>query len=163
MLRYPDIDPVALHLGPLQIHWYGIMYVVGFAVAWWLARRQAARPGSTWTNEDVDDLIFWAMVDGGCCPGSELVRDVPLHGTAGGEVDVVDAALSILGMGGIALASWCGLTDHPSRDQRADRPRVRGRRSRPGLDTPLRWSGERCSPRDQLAHQYKAGSGKWPP
>jgi phosphatidylglycerol---prolipoprotein diacylglyceryl transferase len=62
MLRYPDIDPVALHLGPLQIHWYGIMYVVGFAVAWWLARRQAARPGSTWTNEDVDDLIFWAMV-----------------------------------------------------------------------------------------------------
>ncbi len=62
MLRYPNIDPVALHLGPLQIHWYGIMYVVGFAAAWWLARRQAARPGSTWTNEDVDDLIFWAMV-----------------------------------------------------------------------------------------------------
>jgi phosphatidylglycerol:prolipoprotein diacylglycerol transferase len=62
MLRYPDIDPVALHLGPLQIHWYGIMYVVGFAFAWWLGRRQAARPGSTWTNEDVDDLIFWAMV-----------------------------------------------------------------------------------------------------
>jgi len=62
MLRYPDIDPVALHLGPLQIHWYGIMYVVGFAFAWWLGRRQAARPGSTWTNDDVDDLIFWAMV-----------------------------------------------------------------------------------------------------
>ncbi len=62
MLQYPQIDPVALHLGPVQIHWYGIMYVVGFAVAWWLARRQAARPGSTWTREAVDDLIFWAMV-----------------------------------------------------------------------------------------------------
>ena len=62
MLHYPKIDPVALHAGPVQIHWYGIMYVVGFAVAWWLARRQAARPGSTWKSEDVDDLIFWCMV-----------------------------------------------------------------------------------------------------
>ena len=62
MLHYPKIDPVAVHLGPIQIHWYGIMYVVGFAVAWWLARRQAARPGSTWKGEDVDDLIFWCMV-----------------------------------------------------------------------------------------------------
>jgi len=62
MLHYPDIDKVALHLGPLQIHWYGIMYVVGFAAGWWLARLLAARPGSTWTNEDVDDLIFWSMV-----------------------------------------------------------------------------------------------------
>ena len=62
MLHYPNIDPVALHLGPLKIHWYGIMYVIGFAVAWWLARRQAKRPGSTWKAEQVDDLIFWAMV-----------------------------------------------------------------------------------------------------
>jgi phosphatidylglycerol:prolipoprotein diacylglycerol transferase len=62
MLHYPNIDPVALHLGPLQIHWYGIMYVIGFAAGWWLGRRQAARPGSTWKAEQVDDLIFWAMV-----------------------------------------------------------------------------------------------------
>lgn len=62
MLRYPDIDPVALHLGPLRIHWYGIMYVVAFGVGWWLGRRQAARPGSTWSRDDVDDLIFWSMI-----------------------------------------------------------------------------------------------------
>ena len=62
MLHYPQIDPVALHLGPVQIHWYGIMYVIGFVAAWWLARRQAARPGSSWSAEAVDDLIFWAMV-----------------------------------------------------------------------------------------------------
>jgi phosphatidylglycerol:prolipoprotein diacylglycerol transferase len=62
MLTYPNIDPVALSLGPVQIHWYGIMYVIGFAAAWWLARRQAARAGSTWNAEQVDDLIFWAMV-----------------------------------------------------------------------------------------------------
>jgi phosphatidylglycerol---prolipoprotein diacylglyceryl transferase len=64
MLRYPNFDPVALHLGPVQIHWYGIMYVIGFAVGWWLGRRQAARPGSTWKPEDVDDVVFWAMMGG---------------------------------------------------------------------------------------------------
>lgn len=62
MLHYPHIDPVALSLGPVNIHWYGIMYVIGFAAAWWLARREARRPGSSWKPEQVDDLIFWAMV-----------------------------------------------------------------------------------------------------
>jgi phosphatidylglycerol---prolipoprotein diacylglyceryl transferase len=62
MLTYPDIDPIALNLGRLKIHWYGIMYVIGFAAAWWLARVRAKRPGSTWKPEQVDDLIFWAMV-----------------------------------------------------------------------------------------------------
>src|SRR5262245_36522152 len=62
MLTYPNIDPIAIHIGGKGIHWYGIMYVIGFAVGWWLARRQAARAGSTWTAEQVDDLIFWGMV-----------------------------------------------------------------------------------------------------
>lgn len=62
MLEYPNIDPVALAIGPLRIHWYGIMYVVGFAAAWWLGRRQAARPGSTWNAQAVDDMIFWSML-----------------------------------------------------------------------------------------------------
>jgi len=62
MLRYPHIDPVAVRLGPLKIHWYGIMYLLGFAAAWWLARRRAARPGSTWTAADVDDYLFNAML-----------------------------------------------------------------------------------------------------
>ena len=38
------------------------MYLLGFAAAWWLARRRAAQPGSTWTPNDVDDLIFFAML-----------------------------------------------------------------------------------------------------
>jgi phosphatidylglycerol---prolipoprotein diacylglyceryl transferase len=62
MFQYPKMDPIALSLGPVQVHWYGIMYVIGFAFAWWLARRQAARPGSTWNADDVDDVIFWAML-----------------------------------------------------------------------------------------------------
>lgn len=62
MLKLPSIDPVAVHVGPLRIHWYGIMYLVAFAVAWWLARRRAAQPGSTWTAQDVDDFVFYAML-----------------------------------------------------------------------------------------------------
>ena len=34
MIPYPQIDPVALSMGPLSIHWYGLMYVVGLAAAW---------------------------------------------------------------------------------------------------------------------------------
>ena len=62
MLTYPHINPIALQLGPLRIHWYGIMYLVAFAAAWLLARRRAALPGSTWNARDVDDFIFYAML-----------------------------------------------------------------------------------------------------
>jgi phosphatidylglycerol:prolipoprotein diacylglycerol transferase len=62
MLTYPHIDPVAIALGPLKVHWYGIMYLVGFAGGWWVARRRAAQPGSTWSPIDVDDLIFFAAL-----------------------------------------------------------------------------------------------------
>jgi phosphatidylglycerol:prolipoprotein diacylglycerol transferase len=62
MLVYPHPDPVALSLGPLQVRWYGLMYLVGVLAAWWLARRRAARPGSTWTANEVDDLIFYCAL-----------------------------------------------------------------------------------------------------
>ena len=62
MITYPDIDPIALSLGPVKIHWYGLMYVVGIIGAWWLARRRAAAPGSTWKPIDVDDLMFFAAL-----------------------------------------------------------------------------------------------------
>jgi phosphatidylglycerol---prolipoprotein diacylglyceryl transferase len=62
MIVYPDIDPVAFAIGPVQVHWYGLMYVIGFIAGWWLARRRAAEPGSTWKPADVDDLIFFAAI-----------------------------------------------------------------------------------------------------
>jgi len=62
MLHLPHIDPVAVRLGPLQVHWYGIMYLLAFSAAWWLARRRAAAPGSTWNARAVDDFIFYAML-----------------------------------------------------------------------------------------------------
>jgi phosphatidylglycerol---prolipoprotein diacylglyceryl transferase len=61
MLKYPGFDPVALSLGPLKIRWYGLMYVIGFLAAWWLARSRARKPDSTWTPLEVDDLVFYAV------------------------------------------------------------------------------------------------------
>jgi phosphatidylglycerol:prolipoprotein diacylglycerol transferase len=57
-----DIDPVAIALGPLKVHWYGVMYLVGFAAAWWLGVRRARRPGSGWNQEQISDIIFWGAM-----------------------------------------------------------------------------------------------------
>lgn len=62
MLTYPTINPVALSLGPLDIHWYGVMYLIGFVGGWWLARLRARRPESSWTKQQVDDLVFYVVL-----------------------------------------------------------------------------------------------------
>jgi phosphatidylglycerol:prolipoprotein diacylglycerol transferase len=62
MLQFPGFDPIAFKIGPLKVRWYGIMYLIGFGCGWFLARRRAARPGSTWKPNDVDDLIFFCML-----------------------------------------------------------------------------------------------------
>ncbi|HID48113.1 MAG TPA: prolipoprotein diacylglyceryl transferase [Chromatiales bacterium] len=55
-----DFDPVAIRIFGWPIHWYGIMYLFGFASAWWLGRRQLRRPaGQGWTAQQVDDMIFY--------------------------------------------------------------------------------------------------------
>jgi len=58
-MLYPDIDPVALAIGPLQIHWYGLMYLVGLGVGWWFARVRIRGPDFAWTPREVDDLLFY--------------------------------------------------------------------------------------------------------
>ncbi len=62
MLTYPDIDPVLVAIGPLKIHWYGIMYLVAFASAWYLGRKRSHRPGAVITPEQMDDLIFYGAM-----------------------------------------------------------------------------------------------------
>ena len=59
MLFAPQIDPVAISLGPLKIHWYGLMYVIGFVGGWWLGVVRAKRPDSGWRKEEVSDLLFY--------------------------------------------------------------------------------------------------------
>src|ERR1700759_549147 len=62
MLTYPHINPVAISVGPLKVHWYGLMYLIGFIGAWWLGRYRARRPGSTWLPLEIDDLIFYCAI-----------------------------------------------------------------------------------------------------
>ena len=62
MLTYPAIDPVAVAIGPLKIHWYGLMYLVGFIGGWWLGRYRARQPGSVVTPPQVDDLLFFVAL-----------------------------------------------------------------------------------------------------
>ena len=63
MVYLHSIDPIALRLGPLQVHWYGIMYLLGFLVAWWLGRqriRQGRLPGVD--ANGFGDLLFNCML-----------------------------------------------------------------------------------------------------
>ncbi len=62
MLQHPAIDPVAFRVGPLAVHWYGLMYLFGFAAGWWLGRVRARRPSSGWQAAQVDDLLFYAAI-----------------------------------------------------------------------------------------------------
>ncbi|WP_225775594.1 prolipoprotein diacylglyceryl transferase [Pseudomonas sp. Marseille-Q5115] len=81
MLPYPQIDPVALSLGPLKIHWYGLMYLVGIGSAWLLAPRRMSRFDPTWSREKLSDLVFWVamgVILGGRL-GYVLFYDLPAY------------------------------------------------------------------------------------
>ncbi|MGX2956633.1 prolipoprotein diacylglyceryl transferase [Ursidibacter arcticus] len=55
---FPNIDPIFLQLGPISVHWYGIMYLLGFGFAYWLGVRRAKNSNGVWTPEQVDQLLF---------------------------------------------------------------------------------------------------------
>ena len=59
MIAFPDINPIALELGPVKIHWYGLMYLIGFGIAWALGRIRARDPRRDWSAAAVDDLLFY--------------------------------------------------------------------------------------------------------
>jgi phosphatidylglycerol:prolipoprotein diacylglycerol transferase len=61
MWEYPEIDPVAISLGPLQIHWYGLSYLAGLGLVWWLSLRRA-RKTDQWTDAQISDLIFFGAL-----------------------------------------------------------------------------------------------------
>jgi phosphatidylglycerol:prolipoprotein diacylglycerol transferase len=64
MLTYPDINPVLVQLGPIQVHWYGVMYLLGFLAAWALATTRAKSTHGEWNQELVQDLLFYGMFGG---------------------------------------------------------------------------------------------------
>lgn len=62
MIAYPAFNPVAMSLGPLHVYWYGIMYLLGFLVAWLLARYRVYKFNLSWRPEEVEDFIFYAAI-----------------------------------------------------------------------------------------------------
>ncbi|WP_137974668.1 prolipoprotein diacylglyceryl transferase [Pseudomonas sp. F(2018)] len=62
MLTYPQINPVALDLGLIKIHWYGLMYLVGIGGAWFLASRRLKDFDASWSKEKLSDLVFWVAM-----------------------------------------------------------------------------------------------------
>ena len=66
MLIHPQFNPVAISIGPLAIHWYGLMYLLAFFQFWWLGKHriqthpQLAQNG--WTVQQLDDLLFYGVL-----------------------------------------------------------------------------------------------------
>lgn len=61
-LPFPQIDPVAVAIGPFAIRWYALAYLAGFLFAWWYCMRLAQRRGGRPTPEDVSDFVTWAIL-----------------------------------------------------------------------------------------------------
>jgi phosphatidylglycerol:prolipoprotein diacylglycerol transferase len=86
-MPFPDIDPIAISIGPIDIRWYGLGYVVSILLGWWYARKIASTP-RLWANDtpamtitDLDDFLLWAaigIVVGGRV-GFILFYDLPLY------------------------------------------------------------------------------------
>jgi len=75
-ITHPQIDPVMISLGPLQVHWYGVAYVIGILFGWWYAKK-LARTNHIWGESnspmaelDIDDFLIWAV--GGIILGGRI-------------------------------------------------------------------------------------------
>jgi phosphatidylglycerol:prolipoprotein diacylglycerol transferase len=69
-LAFPNIDPILLRLGPFQVHWYGLAYVVGFLAAGLIMRSRARRWGLGLSDDDIIELVLAAVI--GVIVGSRL-------------------------------------------------------------------------------------------
>ncbi len=67
-IAHPQIDPVLISLGPLQIHWYGVAYVVGILFGLWYVKKMVTKDdlwgpkGSPITAPQIDDFLVWAVI-----------------------------------------------------------------------------------------------------
>jgi phosphatidylglycerol---prolipoprotein diacylglyceryl transferase len=65
LLQYPKIDPIAFHIGPLAVHWYGLMYLFGILGGWFLGVHRAFKWQTLWTGdkkvirEQLADFAFY--------------------------------------------------------------------------------------------------------
>jgi phosphatidylglycerol:prolipoprotein diacylglycerol transferase len=61
-LSFPQIDPIAISLGPFAIRWYALAYIGGLLIAWWYCRWLATRPPRGVGSEAFDDFLLWATL-----------------------------------------------------------------------------------------------------
>ena len=110
MLTYPEIDPIIFSIGFLKIRWYGLMYVIAFLFAWWLARRRSTRSDAPINSEQVDDLLFYGMLGvilGGrigyaLVYGTEQLLSDPLY-----LFKITEGGMSFHGgLAGVMIAMW---------------------------------------------------------
>lgn len=113
MLRYPNIDPVAVDLGFAQVRWYGVSYVVGILGAWLLLRYRAGLPRFDWNSAQVADLVFYVILGAviGGRLGSALFYHLPYY--MDNPLDVLkiwQGGMSFHGglLGVIFIAWWYG-------------------------------------------------------
>ena len=59
MLNYPQIDQIAFRVGPIKVHWYGLMYFFGLMMAWLLGLYRVRQSNQKWTSQQIGDLIFY--------------------------------------------------------------------------------------------------------
>ena len=63
MLIHPQFDPIAIQLGPLAVRWYGLMYLVGFALVWIVGRYAIkTRATAPWTVQQFEDALFYGIL-----------------------------------------------------------------------------------------------------
>lgn len=62
MLHYPQFDPIALQIGPLAVHWYGLMYLLAFSLVWLLGRWRIRHGKTDLSLRDLEDIIFYGVL-----------------------------------------------------------------------------------------------------
>ena len=62
MFVFPQFDPVAVAIGPISIHWYGIMYIIAFGGAWAIASYRRTKILNIWSKEQISDLVFYGAM-----------------------------------------------------------------------------------------------------
>ncbi len=61
-MKYPDIDPIIFSVGPLHVRWYGMMYVVGFFMAYWIVRHLSSRDHYDMSKDEIEDCLTYTIL-----------------------------------------------------------------------------------------------------
>ncbi|HEY2805895.1 MAG TPA: prolipoprotein diacylglyceryl transferase [Gemmatimonadales bacterium] len=114
-IPFPGWDPVALHLGPISIRWYGLGYLAGFLIAGWILDRLGQKGFVALTKVQVSDLIAWLVVGvllGGRL-GYALFYEQSLLTHPLELVKIWQGGLSFHGgLAGVVIASWLFARKH---------------------------------------------------